>query len=87
MHACRCRFVPSSSLRNRCSILGVDTSFDQRAMLKGAYPSYGPDWDAAIEWGVDVSLLERNLRLSVEERLLQLHDMTRLRELLTQSRG
>ena len=40
-----------------------------------ALPSPGPRWDAAIEYGIDVTLLERNLQLSVTERLLQLDDM------------
>lgn len=44
--------------------------------------SYGPDWDAAVAWGIDVSLLERNLALTVEQRLLQLQAMARLYELL-----
>lgn len=47
-----------------------------------ALRSFGPDWDAAIAYGIDVSLLERNLALTVEERILQLDAMTQLRELL-----
>jgi hypothetical protein len=38
-------------------------------------PSHGPAWDAAIEYGIDVTLLERNLSLTPTERLLQLDDM------------
>ena len=38
-------------------------------------PSYGPAWDAAIEYGIDVTLLDRNLSLTPTERLLQLDDM------------
>ncbi len=34
-------------------------------------PSHGPNWDAAIEFGIDVTLLERNLRLTPTERVLQ----------------
>jgi hypothetical protein len=41
-------------------------------------PSYGPAWDAAIEFGIDVTLLEHNLALSPSERLLQLDEMLRL---------
>lgn len=44
--------------------------------------SYGPDWDAAIAFGIDVSLLERNLALSVEQRIMQLDTMTKLHDLL-----
>jgi hypothetical protein len=55
---------------------------DPRDLLRQAFPSYGPDWDAAIEAGVDVSLLEENLRLSPTERLEQLQRMTELYELL-----
>ncbi|MEW5741301.1 MAG: hypothetical protein AB1938_20430 [Myxococcota bacterium] len=50
-------------------------------------PGYGPDWDAAVAWGIDVSLLERNLALTVEQRLLQLHEMSRLYELLRPHRA
>jgi hypothetical protein len=55
---------------------------DHRELLRQAFPSYGPDWDAAIEAGVDVSLLEENLRLSPTERLEQLQRMTELYEFL-----
>lgn len=40
-----------------------------------ALPSSGPRWNAAIEYGIDVTLIERNMQLSVSERLLQLDDM------------
>lgn len=33
--------------------------------LKRAFPSYGPDWDAAIELGIDVSILLENLALTL----------------------
>lgn len=44
--------------------------------LKSAFPSYGPGWAAAIDFGIDVSLLDENLRLTPTERLLQLQRMT-----------
>ncbi|MCP3137007.1 hypothetical protein LXT23_06635 [Pyxidicoccus sp. QH1ED-7-1] len=53
-----------------------------REMLRQAYPSHGPDWDAAIEAGVDVSLLEENLQLTPTERIEQLQRMTELYEAL-----
>jgi hypothetical protein len=37
--------------------------------------SCGPDWDAAVEYGIDVTLIERNLQLTVTQRLQQLEDM------------
>lgn len=40
-----------------------------------ALASSGRCWDAAIEYGIDVTLIERNLQLSVSERLRQLDDM------------
>ncbi len=49
---------------------------DQQALLKQAFPSCGPDWDAAIEYGIDVSLLDENLRLTPTERIVQLQRMT-----------
>jgi tRNA A-37 threonylcarbamoyl transferase component Bud32 len=55
---------------------------DPRELLRQAFPSYGPGWDAAIEAGVDVSLLEENLRLTPTERLEQLQRMTELYEAL-----
>ena len=55
---------------------------DPRELLRQAFPSYGPDWDAAIDAGVDVSLLVENLRLTVTERLEQLQRMTELYESL-----
>jgi len=39
------------------------------------YPDCGPHWRAAIEYGIDVSLLQRNLELSPTERLEQLEAM------------
>lgn len=55
---------------------------DMRELLRETYPSHGPDWDAAIEAGVDVSLLEENLQLTPTERLEQLQRMTELYEAL-----
>ncbi|MFP2927414.1 hypothetical protein ACLESO_19885 [Pyxidicoccus sp. 3LG] len=55
---------------------------DMRDVLRKAYPSYGPDWDAAIEAGVDVSLLLENLELTPTERIEQLQRMTELYEAL-----
>lgn len=46
-----------------------DSSIDPRERLRRDFPSYGPDWDAAIEYGVDVSILEENLRMTPTERL------------------
>ena len=37
-----------------------------------------PDWTAAIDMGVDVVLLEANLRLSPADRIRQLTDMLAL---------
>jgi hypothetical protein len=50
-------------------------------------PSYGPGWDAAVEYGIDVTLLEHNLRLSPTERLLQLQDMLNTYFALRPARG
>lgn len=45
------------------------------AELKAAFPSYGPDWDRAVELGVDVSLLLENLSLTPMQRLIQLEQL------------
>lgn len=42
-----------------------------------ALPSYGPAWDAAIEAGIDVTMLEQNLRLTPAERLQQMQQANR----------
>lgn len=55
---------------------------DMRELLRQAYPSCGPDWDAAIDAGVDVSLLMENLQLTPTERIEQLQRMTELYEAL-----
>lgn len=34
-------------------------------------PSYGPEWNAAIEFGVDVAMILHNLELSPQQRLEQ----------------
>jgi hypothetical protein len=41
---------------------------DRRAYFR-TLPSYGPDWDAAIELGINVMQLEANLERSMLERL------------------
>ena len=40
--------------------------------LRANLPSYGPGWEAAIDYGIDVSLLLRNLELTPTERLMAL---------------
>lgn len=58
-----------------------EDDIDKRKWMR-TQPSYGPAWDAAIEFGVDVSLIEANLALSFEERLIQLESMQRLYQAL-----
>lgn len=53
----------------------MEAPVDLRPVFREHWPSYGPDWDRAIEFGIDVAELERNLSLTVEERILQLDDM------------
>ena len=43
-------------------------------------PSYGPEWDAAVEFGIDVSLIESNAELTPAERIEELVTMNRLHE-------
>ncbi len=52
-----------------------------------AFPDYGPDWQAAIDFGIDVSLIEENLKLTVDERFAQLLAMTRFAEALDEARA
>jgi hypothetical protein len=58
------------------------SELDQRTALLEAYGHRGPEWVNAIEYGIDVSLLEHNLELTVEERLLQLQEMSNLYSML-----
>lgn len=53
----------------------VDDEIDRRVVLR-RLPSYGPDWDAAIEYGID----ELNLALTPEQRILQLEALLRLHD-------
>jgi hypothetical protein len=41
-------------------------------------PDDHPDWVRALEMGIDVRLLEHNLRLTPEQRISQLEEMQRL---------
>lgn len=43
--------------------------------MKAAFPSYGPDWDRAVEMGIDVSLLLENLSLTPTQRLQRLQEL------------
>ena len=58
---------------------------DKRVWMR-SQPSYGPDWDAAIEFGIDISLIEANLALSPQERFEQLLAQARLAEELCAAR-
>ncbi|MDC0721741.1 hypothetical protein [Nannocystis bainbridge] len=51
----------------------MDAPIDLRPVFRAHWPSYGPDWDEAIELGIDVAALERNLALTPEQRILQKH--------------
>lgn len=46
-----------------------------RDELKAAFPSLGPDWDAAIDAGIDVSLILENLDLSPTARVQLLESL------------
>jgi len=50
--------------------------FPAQQLARG--PSYGPAWDAAIAAGIDVALLEDNLRLTPAQRVEQHQRMTEL---------
>jgi hypothetical protein len=41
-------------------------------------PDDHPDWVRALEMGIDVRLLEHNLRLTPDQRIRQLEEMQRL---------
>jgi hypothetical protein len=54
-----------------------EDDIDKRKWMR-TQKSYGPDWDAAIEFGIDISLIEQSLQLTFEERLRALEEMLRL---------
>jgi hypothetical protein len=50
------------------------------------FPSYGPDWEVAIDFGIDVSLLLENLALTPGERLERLQQVAQFHALLRRAR-
>lgn len=53
---------------------------------KDRLPSFGPDWDAAIAYGIDVSLLLENLARTPAERLAMLQQVNDFHEQLRNAR-
>ena len=54
-----------------------EDDLDKRKWMR-SQPSYGPDWDAAIEFGNDISVIEHSLSLSFDERFEESLAMTKL---------
>jgi hypothetical protein len=54
--------------------------------LRSRFPSYGPGWDAAIAFGIDVSLLLENLDLTPTERLRRLQQVASFHAMLKNAR-
>lgn len=52
----------------------MNAPIDRREVFREAWPDHGPDWRAAIDAGIDVFQLERNLRMTPAERLAQHQD-------------
>jgi predicted nucleotidyltransferase len=50
----------------------VIDELDQAVLLRSVFPSYGPAWEAAIDYGIDVSLLTDFLSLTPEQRARRL---------------
>ncbi len=61
--------------------LGFPSEWARRAL-----PDYGPDWQAAIDYGIDVSLLLENLALTPAERLARLQKVVEFHALLRGAR-
>lgn len=55
--------------------------------LKAAFPSYGPEWDRAVDLGIDVSLLLENLALTPGQRLAQLEALLNETDALRRAMG
>lgn len=58
----------------------------ETAWEQSGLPSFGPNWDAAIAYGLDVTLLLENLTLSPTQRLARLQEVVRFHELLKAAR-
>ncbi len=54
-----------------------EDDLDKRKWMR-LQPSYGPDWDAAIEFGIDISVIEHSLSLTFDERFRESLAMTKL---------
>jgi hypothetical protein len=61
------RYSARELVAARATFECADTPLDAMRSL----PSYGPEWDAAIELGVDVMMILHNLELSPQQRLEQ----------------
>jgi hypothetical protein len=64
----RAHRYPSEPHAARATFAG---DFGTPAEAARSLPSHGPEWDAAIELGVDVMMILRNLELSPSARLEQ----------------
>jgi hypothetical protein len=53
---------------------------------KAALPSYGPGWDAAIRYGVDVTLLLEKLAMTPSQRLHRMQQVAEFHEMLRKAR-
>jgi hypothetical protein len=60
----------------------MDAPIDLRPIFRSEWPSYGPAWDRGVELGIDVGELERNLKLTPEQRILQHQRLLRLAEMM-----
>ena len=50
----------------------MNESGEKQELLRRAYGDCGPEWERAIAYGIDVSVLPERLRMTPEERLLEL---------------
>jgi hypothetical protein len=55
----------------------VGDEIDSRKIFR-EMKSYGPAWDAAIEFGIDMALIEESLKRSYAERYLEAVGLTEL---------
>lgn len=59
----------------------MDAPIDRRELFR-TWPSRGPAWDEAVEAGVDMVSLERNMRLTPAERVAQQEEALEFAEML-----
>jgi len=85
-HAIDGEEAPPNSLEAMAEAKAPDPSEFSCEWARSALPSYGPGWDEAIRFGVDVTLLLENLARTPTERLRRLEQVADFHTMLREAR-